>query len=278
MSWTAGSQGILVPAPAATAGFNTLTFSDEFTSLSTIDMALAKTAGFKWYLSNAWPNAKTPSAGWTGIDTATDTDPASLSISNSVLTKSTGIANVNQGLHTAVANGSTWRGTAFQGGALIEQRVKFDPALSATGSWPIAWMTDLRFLTGAISRHTELDLFEYRGATTMSIHDWDMSTNPATDNGNSGNWAVSPGFADANFHTLWTLWLTEAQNGGTGTIQRYMDGVLLSANTVTWTGTGQYSTLDAGTHMLILDTGAGQPTSWDYIRVWQASSAGLVSQ
>ena len=40
-----------IPAPAAAAGMNTLTFSDDFTDASTIDWDATGDVGYKWYLT-----------------------------------------------------------------------------------------------------------------------------------------------------------------------------------------------------------------------------------
>lgn len=271
------------PAAAAGAGFNVLTFVDTFPSTASVDMSQSKAAGFNWYLNTAWPNAAGNLSGnWATIQTDHAVDPNNITAVSQFLRHSTGANGSGLGIETAVANGSTWRGTGFNGsvgGAYFEVISAWDPAINPVTIWPIAWTVDLRFLTGAVTRHTELDLFERNGAPlTFAVHDWDFSTNPATDNGNSGNWqSVAVDLTDTKPHKYGTLWQTTTQGGGTGSIQRYIDDVHLPFFDVTWTAGAQYSTLDAATLMLILSAGGGVATQFR-VAVWQASAAGVTRQ
>lgn len=279
----AGSA-LVVPAAAQAVGFRTQTFFDDFTSGATIDLGLTGNPGFNWYLTNAWPNADQPSGGWTpfagvSIATAANTDPASISVANSIMTKSTGIRNVNQGIHTAIANGSTYRGRVFGGGFYCEIKFAMNPCSSgsdAVGSWPIYWFAPISFLTGNATLFTELDGFElFSGGNTLAIHDWNTGVNPATSSVN-GNVTWNGGPSDTGFHTYGTLWQTATQGGGTGSVTRYFDGVLQSANTVTWTPGGQFSGMDGDQFHIILDTGQGVSFAVDYVSMWQASADGTV--
>lgn len=279
-AWT---HGVLssAPAPAAAVGFNTRTFFDDFNSSSTIDLSLTGNPGFKWYLINAWPQATKGTAGWTGITTSTNTDPASISVSGGTMTKSTAIANVNQGIHTAIANGATYRGQVFKNGFYVQIRMAINPLSSgvdAAHSWPIYWFGPISFLAGNASLFTELDGYElFSGSNTLAVHDWNCGVNPCNQSSN-GNLGWSTGPSDTGFHTYGTLWQTATQGGGTGSIKRYFDGVLQSANTVTWAPGGAFSALDADQHHLILDTGQNVNLIVDSVEVWQSSAADTVIQ
>ena len=67
MSWTAGPEAVvnLLPQDVISAGYTTLTFVDDFTSLASIDMAGTGEAGRKWYRRmpfDAAPNNDTPTS------------------------------------------------------------------------------------------------------------------------------------------------------------------------------------------------------------------------
>ena len=63
-STQADASSFAVPGPAATAGFNTLVFEDDFTTNDTIAPTQSAASGYKWYWSFA-----TVAPGWT-VDTS----------------------------------------------------------------------------------------------------------------------------------------------------------------------------------------------------------------
>src|ERR1035437_6710936 len=114
---------IAVPSPAAEAGYNTLTFDDEFDSLKTIDVNATKQQGYNWYTDLPFSGGKTL--------------PPAYSISDGVLTVTSTGWTANWALSSFSPGGNV--GHSFQYG-YFEARMRFDPALGPKSEgWPAFW-------------------------------------------------------------------------------------------------------------------------------------------
>lgn len=264
------------PAPAQAFGFNTRTFFDDFNSLATIDTTNSKSAGFNWYVNNAWPNAGSP---W---NTAASTQAGDLSVSNSVLTIATDRSGFGQGINTAVSTGgSNYAGTTFSGGAYFECRFKFNPAtaLGADTSWPAFWSSPVEYTAQNTSHFVELDFIEAipSGTGTVNVNsatiDWNAGSNTSTRTSGLMD-------QDANWHTYGRLWIPASLNGGVGLQQTYIDGVLVASVRYSATGgatppfspsnpNGVVSTADNHHYPIILGAGPSWSVQIDYVAVWQ---------
>lgn len=294
------SSGPSVPAPAAAWGFNTLPFDDEFDSISSIDVNNTLAPGFKWYVQSylfgTHPNQLYV------------VNSASFSVSSGVLTynpnncsPSCGVTGGNiYSVGWVPGSPPTYVGNTIQPtGFYAEARIAYDPSLApASGNrwFPAFWLWDKSILLKEAdslsyggAHYTEFDVFEATpngggGSVEAQYVDWDWyQPSGTTTQKRNTNYALAVPTIDAGFHTYGLLWVPMVKNGGTGLIQRYVDGVLISAGNVTYTSTtasptpnGGYATgwmagADSSTQgfSVNLQTGNGWPMQIDYVRVWQ---------
>jgi hypothetical protein len=295
------SQGL--PPAAAAWNFNRLVFSDEFTSLSTIDVNNTKTAGFKWYTNNQFPNSS-----FSQFQTSPATPAADIGISGSVLTITDDVSHISEGLNTCYWNGSAILGTTFSGGFYAEVRMSFDPTLGAGGvawnAWPIYWFWPMSELDGSVgtASFTEIDGFEaypdVPGNATispiMTTHDWIRNAGAGNHNNQNTNNHIDTyinllsGFHFYDMHTYGTLWVPSTRNAGQGLFQRYLDNVFINqthiaaTSEVDYTSTGPASpgaaqsnpngtffSSEAWSQCLVIGAGHNWPTSFDFVRIWQ---------
>lgn len=224
------APAIAAPPPAAAVGYNSLTFSDDFDSLSTIELTTNNRPGYNWY-TDSWFSGQ-------------PTNPAIINISNSVLTLGTGNLKSAVPLPTA----PYYMGSVFSGGAYYEARIAWDPAVPATGgrgfwSMSIEHVYDMYHRqpnrtedeqwpgqpTG-YSHFAELDIVEpvYQATAYQgTIHDWSGMYRSGTSSGWDYNIAngnnITPFRLDWNqFHTFGCLWIP--QNGSTpGYVRWFLD-------------------------------------------------------
>lgn len=277
-------SGSLIPADAIAFGMINRKFFDDFTTSSTIDLADSRGPGFNWYVHNAWPHAAFP---WV---TASPTLSSSISVSGGVLTIATDASGFGECLNTAVTanNAQGYNGTVFSGGFYAEARISFDPTLSQTtfASWPAFWMTASQFLTSNVSEFGEFDVFEAisdpmtDGVVSMgfTLHDWKVNnTRPVPIGSTTGQ--------PSGFHTYGILWVPAVYNGGTGLVEAFYDGKLISSPVTTITNysstsgavpafvpvnpVGTFSIVDSQSFPIILGCGPNWPMSVDYVAVYQ---------
>lgn len=285
-----GGRGLVPPAPAATWGYNRRTFSSRFNDLSKIDTTNSKVAGFDWYIQNAWPQAQlAPSGnlGWANmgvnggsIVSGAASNSSFFSTANNIMSiKDTTANGVAWQLHTCcpTGTGTTLVGQTFSNGGYFECVHSCDPSLALSGmaTWPAFWSVDTRWLLGQITRFAELDFFEVFPTSNaapeldFSVHDWNLGVNPGTDTFNNTSNKVTPGVTDSVFYTFGTLWVPTTQNGGTGLVQRYFNGVHMSSVDQTYTSSGTWSPLDAAQLMLIIAGGPSWTSRYLSVDVWQ---------
>ena len=270
--------GSSAPPQAAAWGMNTLTFADEFTSISTIDTTNSKASGFKWYSSNFFGNPPVSSSAY--------------SISGSILTFNN---TANLGLCTLCNNGIGQTFSAAGGGFYIEFLMKINSSYagaSGVSGWPAVWSMSAGHLLGSISSNfPELDFIEMYPSSTvgavwplMAFHDW---TTSSANNYNTNDFPTMPGGYDANaWHTYGTLYVPMARNGGTGIVERYVDNALLSTSVINFTASGPaspgatpsnpngtFSCIDGDSQPVLLGNGTNWlGTELDFVHVWQVSA------
>lgn len=277
-----------IPAAAASYGFNTLTFYDDFNSLSTIDVNNTMQPGYKWYVQSLV-------LGTYPTNTLIAFAPSSFSVASSILTytPNTPVGDPNSGGNIYCAgfkSDNTFVGnTIAPTGWYAECRMSYDPS-KVSGNWfPAFWMWDKSIMLNSATntaygthRYSEFDIFESYGTSGTGYVDWDWSS-PSTQVSNTNSNLGVPSPVDSGFHKYGLLWVPQAKNGGTGLIQRYIDGVhypagdvtysssTISSNATTGATTGWMSGADASTQgfTVQLQTGSNCPINVDYVQIWQ---------
>jgi hypothetical protein len=263
--------GVHIPEPAASAGFDRLTFCDDFDSLSTIDVSGTGAPGFKWYTKLPFSPGRTL--------------PSAYSISDSVLTVTSTGYTANWGLTTR--DPVTGNGHAFNFG-YFEARIKFDPSLSPNSKgWPSFWSLDAYHTEyNNDTTWAELDFFEaytggyasYSGEYLGTLHQ-EFPHRPGYENV-PGDWYVPKPAVDWNsWNIIGCLWqqgqVTWYLNGKSVIHQSYSaDGLPKPPpapfhNLPTPDFTGAYKVLDGDLMQLIVGSSPGWPLQVDYVRVWQ---------
>ncbi|MDD5673681.1 MAG: family 16 glycosylhydrolase [Chitinivibrionales bacterium] len=253
-----------IPAAAAAIGYNRLVFSDDFTSLSTIDVNTTGAAGYNWYTDIPFGGAVV--------------DKSNYSVDTSVLTIDFGGTTQGWGLDTYSIEGNT--GHAFKFG-YFEARMHFNPLLADSAAWfPCWWSLSLDHCQGLNNSHyAELDFFEaytggyspYNYSFVGTLHDFNPDNHQNSNNG----WRA-PFYAGLDYnqwHIYGCLWQP-------GSVSWYLDNVLLS--TVTYSADGYpnppagpsspigcFSIADSQSNLLILGSAEGWPLYVDWVHVYQ---------
>jgi hypothetical protein len=257
------------PAQASSAGFNSLILNSNFTDTSAIDLSSTKNPGYQWYMCSSWPselNAGVSSPARDNWNTVTTQSSSFLSIQTAgsdTFLRCTDCSNsYAQTISTAryITSAPGYVGTVFGPGGYFECRMRFFET-SDYGSFAF-WMNPIENLTGNASFFVEADTMESAGSllTHSGILNWNFNVSPAqqitgtvlTDNS---------GTNDQLFHKWGVLWLTKAQNGGTGVLKFYQDDVLQST-------VAAPDVMDTHHYALFLGNGAGHTSDVDWVRVW----------
>jgi beta-glucanase (GH16 family) len=259
---TGGSGTFTTPAVAVAAGFNNLTFDDEFETLSLA--ANGNQTGFKWY-PGVYFACSAPSSNMTVTNGILDLKWTYGQASCYDTPVDTTIMTHNQTSTMTAANGQTFRYGYF------ETRMKFD---IGPYMWPAFWLNG-EYGQSSGGRFMELDIFEYVNAGGYglygTLHDW-LKTNGSTqDQVHDGNnlLSVPQGTDFTQYHTYGCLWTST-------TIKWYFDGQLVR------TATPPASANTGPELYLMLSQQVGQNWSTgapsgtpaynnyiDYVRVWQ---------
>lgn len=259
---------IVVPSAAAEAGYDTLTFDDEFNSLRTIDVNATRKQGYNWYTDLPFNGGRTL--------------PSAYSISDGVLTVTSTGWTGNWALSSFSPGGNV--GHSFQYG-YFEARMRFDPALGPRSEgWPAFWsLSTAHTVTNDKTHWAELDFFEaytgghaaYSDAFVGTVHDWAKGSTVHFQNSN--NWQPRPGVDYSQWHVYGCLWKP-------GQVTWYFDGVPLMTQNYSAEGMpappvktplnaqhGVFHILDSevGGMALVLGSSPGWPMQVDYVRVWQ---------
>lgn len=277
---------ILLPSLAMTIG--TQKFLDDFTSLATIDTNNTQVAGFNWYTQLGWKNS-TPYSNvadvWTG-KTGNYTGITGGTGGATTIQLPTDYSTFSYGIATACAGAGptgTFVGQSFSGARVIDASMAFDFGLSPGGastSCPSFWSIGMGFLSGLTGSFDEYDVFQgFEGATgsitpEMGVHDWEIvggSISSTTFLSTTGFPAQSNAYANQNRYSM--LIVPASVNGGTGIIQSYFNGVLITASgeLVYSTAGATYAAGDNQSAPLILGAGPNWPATFDYARVFTTS-------
>lgn len=292
-----GSFTAPAPAEAAAVGFNTCFFYVDNFQTGMIDVNATGKPGFLLYPFQP-VTAKTTAAG-------------DLSISNGILTM-TGSVNEPGGTGYRCRL-STWGFLGPVSGGLryvssvpllpfgfcMKVVYKYDPAQqqNTNTGWPASWGASVMGssygpVTGFVGQHTELDNHEGQPqggsaiAETAAVHNWNNSGSGWGDNFNN-NYDLTA-FISVNYNNFnsWsTVWRTQAQTGGAGSIKRYFNGSNVSQGDVGYsTGgastpgaspsnpAGTFSTIETNRMMAIIDAGYLWPLQVQSLGIWWAGS------
>jgi len=277
-----------------------LVFSDEFDSISTIDINESGEPRFKWFTTPFFI-------------ASSKRNSSNISVNNGVLTltsNDTSVLNTNIATAMPSDNDQGWIGNAFHVGAYFEARISFDSTqIDTSKGWPSFWSMGIEHMAnkGADLCHgkangykhfIEDDFFEYVTASfsrensyAATMHDWygiykktcpkgfcDINNTPKGGSNFKNAFIKTSNDIDwTEFHTIGQLWIP-ASADHTGYVQNYFDGKLMS--TVTWdkadsldtvppTGNQVFNIIDQSNLVLILGTGINQPLKVDWVRVWQ---------
>jgi len=256
------------PAPAKAVSYNRLAFSDDFTSLATVDLTATGKPGHQWYTDRPFR--------WG------TTSPDSLSVTDSVLTINPKTKSPNYTIGTVSPTSKQGRGFTF---GYFEARLAFDPShATRSDGWPSfrGLSKDHIACRPSRPRSAELDFFEayndpgrpFESIFAGTLHDWSLK-GEEIDRGSYGN-NVYPlkGVDFTQWHTYGCLWQP-------GKVTWYFDGKPIltqaysaSAPPVPNTGghpAGTFSNLDSDPEgqALILGSGVNYPLKVDWVRVWQ---------
>jgi hypothetical protein len=293
-----------VPAQAAAAGYNVLTFNSSTFSPAMVDTTLTNPAGKQWYFWNYFPGSFLPPS----VAGTTFNPDCSMTIN------SLGGGSFQTGILSTAAqtnNQTSFVGTAFGGGAYFEATVSFDPATVVMGGTVPAFYamaiehlaynsgTLGQFWTGqaALYDHfVEADIFEFNlffgvpneNWYTSTMHDWygiynvTCGTYCGVQQSKTIQPQTSPTFSWKNaFHKVGLLWIP-ATGSTMGSVQQYLDDVP-QGSPVTWSQfTSQspppanpgdaFGIFDLQHVALVIQTGTNMPVTIQSVRVWQAST------
>lgn len=175
-------------------------------------------------------------------------------------------------------------------GGYFEIRCAFDPSLAegpAQQGWPTFWMQQklglqAQSMNVGLTSFNEFDFLETIPDAVASVdiqknqHQWTTTLGGGFGNRFSQSIMISPASIGAptldntTFHTWAVLWLTMAQNGGTGLLRTYFDGVAYPEHDITYTSGSQWEIAETGgNYIMILDGGPAMPLIIDVVRVWQ---------
>lgn len=255
----------LIPSFAAAYGITQTLLSEDFSSISTIDVNNTLAPGFNWYLNNIpkWQGNNSP--GW-----APATTPGCYTVANSVM-------NITNNLSTA-SDGAEFASCGYISNT-APQMVNTIPLINgakpfyiegnlklSANQYAAFWMQDqssiLRSInnTGNSDLLSEIDMIE--SLYGQHIQGWTSPTSRTTYLGSSVSWNT------ALFNTWGALVVPMAYNSGTGIAQLYINRVA-SQSALTWSGGDTYG-IEASQYMIFfsIDAPVTDPFDLDYIMVW----------
>ncbi len=243
-----------IPEPAASAGYNTLTFSDDFDSLATIDVNATGGVGYKWYTDIPYARPNTSSNDYSVQDSAIK-----------IATPST-FALPTYSTKSRVGFDYTF--------GYLEVRFRYDPTIPKTKYWPAIWSIPKAAYHSEMDRSVELDFFEavkYGGAFT--VHDRRLSDKTEEWWASAAGGAAWPG---KDYQILGVLWekgsLTWYLNGEVVHRLLYSEDDYSSPAGTRAIYKGMFSPLDEHGATIILGADTNWPMEVDYVRVWQSGN------
>ncbi len=257
-----------VPQVALDNGMNTLMFSDDFTTLGTVDTESTGGYGYKWYTQQPYGGVAVSSDNYELTDSG-------------VLLKTEPVKNYYTFSTLDPRSGTGWGYT--HGYMEVRLRMPANRVLEGSTGFPSVWSLDPEKLMYLPNTHwVELDFMEYWGDDWFSttLHDQyrlDESSVTRERWYKNGNFNCV-GLGDGEWHTMGFVWCE-------GMLKSYLDGEEYQA--VYWSadekpyppatiknddGTdtvGAFTVLDEQWMPLIVNGAAGWSLELDYIRVWQ---------
>ncbi len=179
------------PPQAASAGYKTLAFDDEFGSLSLAPSSISS-ANYNWYPGIWWENPGPASS------LITDSSSVLTLDWNRSSSHSTGLEDTS--ISSESGNGSA--GQTFRYG-YFEASMKWD---NVTGSWPAFWMLPIQGIQGAANTG-EIDIFEGQGGSNAyygTLLTWKNSVPTWASSPNTFSLPANNDFTQ--FHTYGLLW------------------------------------------------------------------------
>lgn len=233
--------------------FDNLALFDDFTSLSTIDMADTLDPSKTWFLRNQWPQNSSLAVGMNWFNSA-NIDPvhygnahaADMSISGTILTIARDRSGYSECLTTAAAVAPhSYVGKVFAYPALFEAKYQWDNTLFATSGQVLCtnvsfWGSDIGFLTGIIGTTASVTFREddvMEGTTGsrvgQTMHDWTISS-PGTFADNSSSEGTTPTpiptaqYDFTQFHRYAQMMITAPYNDGNFSLDiTFTDGLMM---------------------------------------------------
>ncbi|MBQ8740811.1 MAG: family 16 glycosylhydrolase [Clostridia bacterium] len=261
-----------VPPLAAKVGMNTLTFSDDFTTLDTIDTAATGKLGYKWYPTRPYG--------------ATTLKPTDYEITENGLLLKEEENYWNYGLN--MMDVVTAAGWGFTHG-YMEARFRMPSlrAVEGTKGVPAIWSFPPEKLFSKCRDWVEMDWMEYWGDMygedllyTVTMHHQqfvDPSTPQYVYWANNRSTSHHYGLSDGKWHVMGWLWKK-------GSLTTYVDGKEIMTqhwskddvptpdaklNQGDWLK-GTFSPIDHQLMPVIINGAFGWPLELDYLNIWQA--------
>ncbi len=224
--------------PLAAWSLTNLGFSDDFSSLSTIDLGNTQLPGYKWYLNGPSPSS-VPQAFWnfTSPFNYPTANPANFSIASpsvlklhNPLSNQTGYGTILDTIRADSSNG--YVGTAFQRPMMVDCSVSIDNTGSSTAD--TVWHPSVESRTNNGLNPT----FEFKEFNNFEVGGFSFAIAEGATWFNSSNHELPGAFAAGNagaaitavfpvFHRITSIFLTIAANGhNTGCAFGFADGQL----------------------------------------------------
>ncbi len=265
-------EALAVPEFAAAAGMNNLVFSDDFTTLDTIDVNATGEVGYHWYVTRPY-----------GM---TDVTPEDYSLTENGINLH--VHNSPHHYELAMVDSRTGAGWGYKHG-YVECRFKVQPDASEPGvkGGPAIWAMPAERYWCFIDHWVEVDHMEYWGnyfeggerIYSVTLHEQSCEYG----NGHGATrWGknikpVYPGLGDGEWHTMGWLWEE-------GRFTAYIDGKELFTQRWNKDGTvvepeinlvrgerfeASFAVLDEYSLPVTISGDAKWPMEVDYLRVWQ---------
>lgn len=222
--------------PPAVWNFAGRIFTDDFTSLATIDTTASFAPGFNWY-----PFFRSDGGGVSVNQYA---------VNNSILSLTCTSPTFGQGITTSFINRDTNAlvGTfSFTPPFCAEFSVAVDPTLApatqANSAWPAVWTISGNLLFPLVigDHYEEHDMLEFPTSGVAgtpfkqnNTNSWVVGTGPPQASHHMPAWNDAlgePTFNNTTFHTYHYLFLPASVNGGTSTLKiTFFDGVVVANN------------------------------------------------
>jgi hypothetical protein len=296
-----------LPSDVTSIGYVSNVFCDDFSDLSTIDLANTQTPGFNWYIENVSEGSSPNPANFTTVHagpiTAVRLAGSGTSMQGSSVTKGArDPIGISFGQHK-------------NGGAYFEANIAMRMP-DAGNAWPAFWASSTLHQQGktvtwagqpnaAYEHYIEVDFMELMNSTSgdyrSTIIDWFGQWQTPTATCDSGTYCkvqnsqlLGPGVlgtfdsteAAPKFHRYGCLWIPSVQTDDAGpysqgSIEWFIDGASTGTK-VTWVGppsttvldfaspeAWKYAVIDQEQLSIILDTASNAFMDVDYVGVWQ---------